>query len=371
MSFFSEYATVQKILGVKHPVIFFAETRHYYQYFEQLITDLLDQKLSNLVYITSDKTDSLLTKAPEGLSVFYVRWWLAFLFPRLRASVLVMTMPDLNNHAFKRSKEVGTYVYIFHAAVSTHQQYTPKAFYHYDAIFITGPYQLAEISATEKKYSLPKKDLVAYGYPVIDALEEKMRLMKPKKKEKDLILIAPSWFTGCIFDSCINSLVEQLSLLPYLISIRPHPEYTKRKKTNFEALRKWASKFPMVSFDYSTDVVPALLQADVLITDRSGIAFEYALGIGKPVLFIDTLPKIVNPNWRNLKIEPIENQVRNRMGISIVPAEINIIDKKLAQLKVLRESSFAAEAGLLKKQLVYNNKSSRQTGAAYILSRCK
>ena len=40
MGFFSEYKTISELLKERHDIVFYSESRHYYQYFEQLISGL-------------------------------------------------------------------------------------------------------------------------------------------------------------------------------------------------------------------------------------------------------------------------------------------------------------------------------------------
>ena len=43
-----------------------------------------------------------------------------------------------------------------------------------------------------------------------------------------------------------------------------------------------------------------IFEADLMITDWSGIAYEYAYTTCKPVLFIDTPMKIMNPEYKKI-----------------------------------------------------------------------
>lgn len=370
MGFFSEYKTVQKIIAVRHAVVVYAESRHYYQYFERLVNDLLQQQVP-VLYITSDRNDPMLSSGAAGIEVVYIHWWLGFLFPRVKADVFIMTMTDLDNYAFKRSKEVSCYVYVFHAMVSTHLQYTPKAFYHYDAVFCPGPSHVREIKAAEKKYQLRQKDTIEYGYPLIDVLNEQYERDHVKNNTSlPVILIAPSWYKECILETCMEELVQQLAAFPYNIVIRPHPEYVKRRPKKWAALQQQVSRLSNVSFDDSPEVLSSLSKAAILITDRSGIAFEYALGLQRPVLFIDTPLKVMNAAWEELTIEPIENKYRERMGVTLAPNDISHIDHYIEKLRLM-EKSFAVQAEMLKKELLFNSDESYNKGVSYIRGKVK
>ncbi len=368
MSFFSEYTQVNRLLQQKQQVVFYSESRHYSIYFKKLIDDLLAEPGLLICYITSDKNDPLLSKAPAEMSVLYVKWMLGFLFSRIRADVMIMTMPDLDNFLFKRSAVVGTYVYIFHAAVSTHQQYRKKAFFHYDAIFCTGEYQLREIRKAEELYGQKQKAIIQYGYPLLDELQ--LFHSAVNMNSQPTILIAPSWFEGCILDTCIEKLLQELSKTSYRVILRSHPEYEKRKKKDFRKIQQLIAKNPSMFMDELPNVFDRLPSADILITDRSGIAFEFAFGTGKPVLFIDTAFKQMNPDWRELDIEPVENSLRSSLGITISPNELEDLPQKINEVTIL-QPGFTDKIGAVKQKIFYNSKEAYRSGVTYIISKIK
>jgi len=63
----------------------------------------------------------------------------------------------------------------------------------------------------------------------------------------------------------------------------------------------------------------SILRSDLLVSDWSAMALEYAWGLEKPVLFIDVPRRIRNPNWRDLGIEPIESAIRDQVGEIVAP----------------------------------------------------
>lgn len=363
MGFFSEFREVNKLLKKKHPVVFYAESRHYYQYFEKLLSDLLKDPGYPVCYITSDKKDPLLQQAPAGMQIIYCKWLLGFLFRQIKADVMIMTMPDLGNFFLKRSDGVGRYIYVFHAAVSTHLQYRKHAFNNYDIIFCTGEYQLKEIRKTEELYQLPAKQLVPYGYPLVSKLQQLQAVRQ--KNNKPTLLVAPSWFPGCIFETCIEELLLELSKLPYKVLVRSHPEYEKRYPDRFKKIKAIIAGYPEMFTDTNTDVVQSLLDADILITDRSGIAFEFAFGNGKPVLFIDTPLKQTNPDWKEINIEPVENSYRSLMGLSVSPSLLNQLPEKIDELKNLA-IGFSDKMKETGNTLFYNGEAFYKDGAGFI-----
>ena len=367
MSFFGEYKAVNELLKQKQQVIFYAESKHYFTYYERLIKDLLATGQVSICYITSDAKDPLLEHPLPGMKVIYVKWMLGFLFSRLRTDVMIMTMPDLGNYLFKRSTGVGCYIYVFHAAVSTHQQYRQEAFFNYDCIFCTGEYQEKEIREAERIHELKQKDLVHYGYPLFDEMKQRSH---EKKSNEKTILVAPSWFEGCIFDTCIEELIKQLASQTGKVILRSHPEYEKRKKKEFRNLKKLVSGYPNMAIDEMSSILDRLPMVDMLITDRSGIALEFAFGVGKPVLFIYTKPKQTNPEWRELKLEPIENAIRGEIGVSLLPSAMQNLNAAIHELDEM-SGGFSSRMEIQEKLLFYNSEKNYRNGVEYVLDKLK
>jgi YidC/Oxa1 family membrane protein insertase len=114
----------------------------------------------------------------------------------------------------------------------------------------------------------------------------------------------------------------------------------------------------------------SLYEADLLITDRSGIAFEYAFGTERPVLFVDTPLKEHNKNWKALNIEPIELQLRNKIGVSISLDNLHnilpIIEDLLKNSNNWRETLRA-----IRNEHVFHWNCSAIEGAEYIKQQLK
>ena len=363
MGFFKEYREVQQLLQQKQQVVVYAESRFYFQYYRQLIHDLLQEQVP-VSYFTSDKADPLLQNAPTGMKVIYVKWMLGHLFSRIKAKVMIMTMPDLGHFLYKRSPGTGTYIYMFHAAVSTHQQYRKNAFENYDAVFCTGPYQEAELKQEEKLFNLPAKHLLPYGYPLLDQLQNEVK----RTGEKPVILLAPSWFEGCIFDTCLEELLATLQSLAYRIILRPHPEYVKRNRKKFQSIRQMIRNNPQMEMDETADLLKRLSETDILITDRSGIALEFALGCRRPVIFIETALKENNPDWRKWELEPLENSIRDQIGLLVQPTDLSTIPLLIDNANQSKES-FVAKMDTLKREHFYNSPAAYQEGVKYILDK--
>jgi len=361
MSLMSEYRESKIVLARHWPVIFFTEKKSDFQYLRHLFYLLKNENIE-LCYITSDSMDPLLKGKEKGVDVFYFKYLLGFIFNKLKADCMFLTMPDLQQFLFKRSPAVAEYVYVFHALVSTHQQYRPGAFDHYDTILCAGPHHEKEIRVRENKYKLPKKNLMPYGYPLLEGWNPEMEKINTTK-----ITIAPSWYPGCILETCFYELVENLQKVDCNVEVRFHPEFVKRRKKRYEEIARFIKATPDITLDTEPDVRVSLSKTNILITDRSGIAFEFALATGRPVIFIDTAPKKFNDEADNLGIMPIEDSFRSKIGVCIQPDQLDTIG---GHINAITEKGNVG-ADYLKEELVYDINQQTPVIKEYFISKIR
>jgi len=315
-------------------IVFYSEDTSSFVYFEQIIHELTEKMGYQICYLTSAKDDLILKNENKNIRVFYIGdseiTKLKF-FLELKAKVLIMTMPDLGTYHIKRSKTFPVhYVHVFHAMNSTHRNYRKGAFDHFDSIFCTGYHHINEIKATEQLYNLKQKNLVECGYGLLDKLQKTKPLQNQEMHTKDgrkKILIAPSWGKKGLLETVGMNLVKILLDAGYHVTVRPHPmtvqkwpkiisriENTFKDDSNFE-MEKDVSSFESLYSTYG------------LISDWSGIGFEYAFVCERPVIYVDVPHKNNNPDYNKIPYEPLESSIRNLIGKVISPNELESIPK--------------------------------------------
>jgi len=105
-----------------------------------------------------------------------------------------------------------------------------------------------------------------------------------------------------------------------------------------------------------------------MITDWSGISFEFSFATGRPTLFINTKMKVLNENWQKIECEPIEITLRNEIGISIEKSDVGNIGD-IAKDTFARSGEYQKKIEASLKKAVYNVGCSNEVGAKYILNR--
>ena len=81
-----------------------------------------------------------------------------------------------------------------------------------------------------------------------------------------------------------------------------------------------------------------VMEADVLITDWSDISFEFAFTTKRPVLFINTPMKIMNPEYDKIKTVPINIALRSIIGKSAEPNQLDRVNGIISEFIANRDS---------------------------------
>ena len=350
-------------------IVFYAEHEGYYPYFEGLIEKLINEYDRTLCYVTSDPDDPILQETRSRIRTFYLNRLLSLFMAHVNCSVFVMTLTDLNQFHLKRSLNPVHYVYVFHALISTHMIYRYGAFDHYDSILCCGPHQAEEIRRHEQLNGLTAKTLVEAGYYRLERIYQAYHKYSAEKSPStgtETVLIAPSWGAANILESCGERLVELLLEAGYEVIVRPHPETIKRSPN---LVTEFMSRFGNDShFTMEMSVVSdaSLLRADVLISDYSGIALEYAFGKERPVLFLDVPVKIHNQRYTELGIDPLELSLRSEIGVVVSPEELESIPRVISDL-IQNRVAYRNKIAELRKAYVYAFGQSSEVGAEYIV----
>ena len=97
-----------------------------------------------------------------------------------------------------------------------------------------------------------------------------------------------------------------------------------------------------------------------MISDWSGAGFDYAFGLGKPVLFIDVPRKVNNPRYAEIDIEPIEVSIRGLIGKIVSLSEIDKINE------YINAENYFFDREVIAKKNIFNLSSSSRVGASSI-----
>ncbi|CAN1593651.1 hypothetical protein MCEME18_00230 [Candidatus Pelagibacterales bacterium] len=313
-------------IKTKHKFIFFSENKNYQKYFIDFISALASNQ-NEVIYLSSDKNDKIIL--PNVKNIHIGNGLKRFFYLNLiKSEFFFMTLTDLGNHEIIKNKNINKYVYIFHAANSVHKAYTSNAFNNYDMILCPGPKYEIEIKKLEKLNNSIKKEIIKSGYFYLDKLQ---KFKNKGNSDLKTVLIAPSWNYNHenFLVNTAEEVIKKLINLDYKIIFRPHPEHFVRNKIFLELLLKKYEKFTNFTFDKTENNLDSMLKSKYLITDNSGIAIEYILGLNKPVIYFDKYSKIHNKNFKHIQEDAIEDYVKKLFGISVNDLDIKNLEEYL------------------------------------------
>lgn len=354
-------------------LVFYSENKGFYKYYKDVIEYILDKSDIIIHYVTSDPEDTIFSYEYDHMKTYYVNGRkLIYLMLKMDADIVVMTTPDLEKYHIKRSivrKDI-EYIYLDHGIGSDNLTLRKNALDYFDTLFVSNQISIDEHRAVEKLNQVPAKRLVKFGCCVIDNMINGYEAYcnTHTRKDKKTILIAPSWQKDNIMDLCVTELLDELKKTDYNIIVRPHPQYTRHCIEQLNLLTAQYEENHLIEFqtDFSSNAV--VYEADVLITDWSSIAFEYAFSTLHPVLFINTPMKIMNIDYDKINIVPMDIILRNIIGKSIEVNQLNNITETVNEL--MTASNYSKERMIqIRDEYLFNVGKSGKIGATYLMKR--
>ena len=350
-------------------IVLYLENESDFIFFKPIVEKLTQEYDTKICYVTSSKTDPMLNCNDKNILSFYIGDGVARsnFFINLKATIIVMTMPDLETFHIKRSKVYPVhYVYIFHSLNSTQRAYTNTAFDNFDTIFCTGNYQIIEIQERERKFNLNKKKLVKHGYGRLDTLINEARstdIRKSASKNK-VVLIAPSWGANGLIETKGQEIVSILLDSGFDVILRPHPMTIKKSNKVIQKIEKEFKD--NLNFKLETDIrsTESWFLCDCMISDLSGAAIEYAFAFEKPVLYVVTPEKIVQEN--EIGLVPLEEKIRSEIGEIVSLSQLSLIPSKINQF-LLSQNKFKEKIQKIREETIFNIGNSGEQGAKHLL----
>lgn len=363
----ADMANLMRLPKAQRRIVFYSEGKTYWVHLKGLLQALLAASDVAVCYVSSGGDDPGLAYHHPQLRCFKidegaVRNWL---FENIDCELMVMTMPDLHQYQVKRSKHPVHYVYVQHSLVSLQMVYRTGAFDHYDSIFCAGPHHLTEMQALIEQRHCTAKHLVEHGYARLDSIISNARRRQTADNTRPCILIAPSWGEHSISDTLAAPLIDELLTQDFHVIFRPHPQTVKFSAQKVQAIRLKHQANPRFELEVDVASEHSLHHSDLMISDWSGAALDYAFGLEKPVLFIDVPRKVNNPDYAALRLQPFEVTIRERLGAVMAPADITQLG---ATVQHLLSIPMAETLASLREQSVFNIGASGQRGAAELLA---
>ena len=268
------------------PYVIYNEGNQYWTLFKP-ICDEFEKRGVAVNYFTSSKTDPIFDQQYHFIKAEFIGEGNSA-FARLNlltAGVVLMTTPGLQVYQLKRSKNVKHYAHILHAA-SDATMYRLFGIDYFDSILLTGDYQKADIRQLEQQRGLPAKELETVGCTYLDMQFNRICDIPEENPHNFTVLLSPSWGPSALLSRFGEKLLDPLTETGWHIIIRPHPQ---SKKSEPEMLKRLEDRYKTnsnVEWDYNRENIYSMKRADIMISDFSGIIFDYTFLCDKPVMYV-------------------------------------------------------------------------------------
>ena len=272
----------------KEEIVFFTDSKRYENIFRPLC-DEMEKRNQNVLYLTASPDDPMLERNYDHIRTEFIgegnKAFVRMNF--MRASIVLSSTPGLDVYQWKRSRDVDWYVHVLHAPNDV-TMYRMFGLDYYDAVLVSGEYQIRELREMEKLRGLPEKEAVMAGLPGMDDQYRKLQESgTPAKGTEATVLLAPSWGPRGLLTVYGNRFIEKLLETSYHIIIRPHPQSLVSEKETIDFLRKEFPDSSQLEWNFDNDNFDVLNRSDILISDFSGVMFEFTLVFGKPLIYTD------------------------------------------------------------------------------------
>ncbi len=325
------FSGVSRGKRAKHSIVFYCEGPQYWNIFLPVIKELSSRNVK-CTYLSSKENDPGLSCGfPNVETKFIGEGNKAFFYLNtLSADVCIMTTPGLDVLQIKRSKGVKKYIHIPHSTGGGCSGYATYGTDYYDAVLTGGDSDIEFIRELEHVRGLPAKELVAIGCTYMDVLREKASQINVVPSDRTTILLSPTWgLHGLLRKYGEKILIHLTKLNKYNIIVRPHPQGWISDKDLINDLR---NKFPdcrNLVWDNAPDGTESMKKADIMISDFSGIIFDFILLFEKPVLAFKGNYDKRGHDSMDIKEDPWVLQAVERTGISIEEKDVEDLESRI------------------------------------------
>ena len=364
---FSGGAKVRGKAADREEIVFFTDSGRYWNIFKPLC-DEMERRGQKVLYLTASPDDPLLKESYEHIRCEYAgegnKAYARMNF--IRADIVLSSTPGLDVYQWKRSRDVKWYAHIIHAPNDV-TRYRMFGLDYFDAVLVSGEYQEREIRGLEKVRELPEKEVVLVGLPQLDYMREKLLNNPPPEKDGVTVLLAPSWGPSSIFNRFGEKMIRALIATGYHLIIRPHPQSMTSEKELIDRLQAQFPDSGKLEWNFDNDNFDVLNRADILISDFSGVMFDFTLVFGKPIIYADVSfdKRPYDASWLDEELWTLT--VLDKLGKQLTPENAEHIGELIDEC--LSTPEFAAGREQARKETWVNIGGSVQATADYLTAK--
>lgn len=333
-------------------IVFYAESKSYWLTFKPIL-ESLHRKGVKCTYLTSDENDPVFSAGLDKTvhAKFIGKGNTAYTaLGFLEADVFALTTPGIDVLQIRRSPGVKDYVHIVHAVGDIHT-YKFYSFDYYDTVYCSGPGQVKSLRALEHLRKTPAKELPLLGCPYLDTLIT--RAHTAGSPEPRTVLVAPTWGKNGLLTRTGSQIPKMLAEAGYHVILRPHPQSFISDKDIMERIGEELQGISNIEWDLNADGFKSLSRASIMISDISGVIFDFAFVFLRPVISVGNGPLKEGFEAWEIPHEAWEMQALDKLGRHVAAGKEENIPQYVSDL-LANHSDWAVNIRALRDANVVN-----------------
>ncbi|MBQ0051344.1 MAG: CDP-glycerol glycerophosphotransferase family protein [Treponema sp.] len=267
--------------------VIYAEDKRYWNVFKPILDEFENRKIE-ITYYAGTEADPVLSEKYEYVKAEVIgEGNKAFAkLNMLSAGIVLMTTPGLQVYQMKRSRNVKHYSHIEHSTGDA-TMYRLFGLDYFDSVLVTGMYKEKDVRYLEEQRGLAKKEIVSVGCTYLDVYKEEMAKIPAEENHNFTVLVSPSWGKSAILSKYGSNLLDPLLATGWNVIVRPHPQSKISEKEMLDSLTERYKDCKNLVWDYEGKNIYSMKKADIMISDFSGIIYDYTFLCDKPVMYVN------------------------------------------------------------------------------------
>ncbi len=266
--------------------VIFSDHKRYWNVFEP-ICDEFEKRGIEVHYWTMSDDDPALSKPYKYVKCEFIgsgnKGFAKLNF--MNAKICLSTTPGLDVYQWKKSKDCDYYIHIVHAPGLNRGGYKMFGMDYFDTILSASNHGLDYVRELERKRGLKPKEIITVGVTYLDEMKKRYEKTGRIKNDIPVVLIAPSWGDSSLLERFGHKILDAAIDTGYKVVVRPHPQTLTQ---NPKLLNELQSKYKDIEWNFDNDNFDILNRSDIMISDFSGVIFDYSLIFDKPVIHTKT-----------------------------------------------------------------------------------
>ncbi len=353
----------------KNKIVIYSESKSYWSTWRPVLHALADRGVA-VTYLTSAQKDPVFEDDSPGVKDRVTARFIGTgntaytALGFLEADIFVLTTPGIDVLQIRRSPGVKKYVHVVHALGDVHT-YKLFSFDYYDAVFCSGEGQVKSLRALEVLRKTPAKALPLVGCPYLDGLVERAAQLSTGPEETTVI-VAPTWGRNGMLTRCGALVPKLLAEAGFHVILRPHPQSFISDKDVIEKVQAELSGFSNIEWDRNPDGFASLSRAAVMVSDVSGVIFDFAFVFLRPVVTIGNGPlkdgfeawEVPHEAWETSAMDELGSRLKPGVEARVAETVTKLLADKTdraARIRELREKNavnFGCAGGAAADELI-------------------